>query len=238
MIDPATADAFDRIASRADDVRNAYRPGYTPKNFDVATTPRGVSNADPLGVATPDDAYLVVGENDGPAYTRDGGLHVENGELRSIDGKPVLGFGLADHTRLVPMRVDPYDAALGRARGTRVDADGSVSYERETVEPRSGSRRTERVTIGRLALARFPAATPLVRIDGDRVRPGSGAAASYGVPGDGAFGALTTHRRDLGRVDMMVGLEKLKEAYDQYEAIRSAHHGKSSAEKTTMDLVK
>lgn len=238
MIDSATANAFDRIASRADDVRNAYRPGFVPSANDVVQAPRIVASPDPLGVAIGDDAYVVEpGGGGGLAYSRDVALHFTDGELRTSDERPVLGFGIGT-SALGAMRIDPYDGALGRARAPRVETDGTVSYARTTVDPRTGQAREERVAIGRLALARFPAGTQPMRCEDGRVRAPAGIKALVGRPGDGTFAPLVTHARDLGRVDITRGLEKMREAYVTYEALRAARHGHGEAEKVTMDLVK
>jgi len=239
VIDPAIATAFDRIATRDADVRGAYRSGFTPAASDVARPSSPLPSRDPLSVALPDGAYVLTPDaNNRLTFTRDGSFQLRDGELRAADGRPVLGFALGNRKSLVAMRVDPYDAALGRVASARVEADGTVSYTRTTVEPRSGERRTERVAIGRLALARFPAGTQPERIDAAHVVPPHGVAPHVGVPADGNFASLATQTRDTGRVDLIAGLEKMKEAYVNFEALRAAHHGRGETEKITMDLVK
>lgn len=239
MIDTATAAALERIDARSNDVRNAYRSGFIPAASDVARTPQVVSSEDPLSVVLPEGAFIVTPDTAGElGYSRDGTLHVMGGELQASDGRPVLGFTLGNRKMLVPLRVDPYDAALGRVSGERVASDGTVSYTRASIDPRTGDRRTERVALGRLALARFPAGTQPERIDAVHVRPPSGVAAQLGVPADGSFAPLATRARDLGRVDIIAGLEKMKEAYDNFEALRAAHHVRGQTEKVAMDLVK
>ena len=87
MIDPAPADALARIAARAQDLRDAYRPGMQPLHGDVRAPERTLPSADPLSVALPAEAWLVTQDAGGTrAYTRDGALHVDDGVLRSADG--------------------------------------------------------------------------------------------------------------------------------------------------------
>ncbi len=239
MIDPATANALERIDARNDDVRNAYRPGFVPQSNDVARSARSVPERDPLAVALPEGAFIVTPDASGElSYSRDAAFKMNGGELQASDGRPVLGFSLGNRKLLVPLRVDPYDAALGRVTGERVEADGTASYTRTTIDPRTGERRAERVALGRVALARFPAGTQPERIDGVHVRPPRGVVPQLGVPADGNFGAFVTSARDLGRVDILTGLEKMKEAYAQFEALRAAHHGRGETEKIALDLVK
>ena len=239
MIDPATASALERIETRNQDVRNAYAAGFVPLLNDTSSAPRVVPTADPLGVALPEGTYVLTPDGAGRiGYSRDGAFHVTNGEVRAADERPILGFAGGDRKSLTALRVDPYDAALGNVVDLRVEADGSVAYTRSSVDPRTGERRAERVALGRVALARFPAGTEPERADATHVRPPLGVQPQLGVPSDGSFPALRTHARDLGRVDLLAGLEKMKEAYDNYEALRAAHHGRGQTEKIAMDLVK
>jgi len=239
VIDSALAAGLERIAARERDVLHAFEPGFTPEASDAARTPAIVPAHDPLSVAAPEGGYFVTPDGAGRlAFTRDGVFHVADGELCDTAGRPVLGFTLEDRTSLAPLRVDPYDAALGRASGTRVDADGTFAYTRTVVDPRSGERRSERVVIGRLALARFPAGTQPQRIDAAHVGAPPGVTPQIGVPADGRFAKLATYARDLGRVDLVAGLEKMREAYVTFEALRGANHVRGALEKTAMDLVK
>ena len=237
MIDPASAAGLERIAERERDVRGAYRPGFTPAP-DAARPARAVPDANPLGVVAPEGGYFLTAAPGGVAYSRDGSFRLEGGALVTADGSPVLGFTGASRERVAALRVDPYDAALGRVSAPRVDADGTFGYTRATVDPRTGERRVERVAAGRVALARFPAGTQPERIDATRVRPPRGVDAVVGTPAGGGFGALATHARDLGGLDLVTGLEKMKEAYLSYEAMRAAHHVRGTLEKTAMDLLK
>jgi hypothetical protein len=239
VIDRSASAALERIASRERDALHGYEPGFVPESSDVARPSRPVPVADPLSVAAPPGAYFLGADAAGKiAFTRDGTFAVSGGELHGADGRPVLGFALGDRSKLAPLRVDPYDAALGRASDARVDADGTFCYTRISIDPRTGSRRSERVVVGRVAVARFPAGTQPVRVDAVHVAPPPGVKAQIGVPADGTFAALVPHARDLGAVDIIASLEKMKEAYDSYDASRMAHHAHGTIEKTTLDLVK
>lgn len=239
MIDPAVSAGLGRIAERERDVMHAFEPGFEPERGDVVRAPQIVPSADPLGVAIPQGAYVVTPD---PAerltYSRDGAFALERGELRASDGRPVLGFVGSDRTKLMPLRADPYDVALGRVRDARVEPDGTFAYERTTVDPRTGERRTERVAVGRVALGRFPAGSQPERLDGNHVAPPHGVRPHLGMPGDGSFAPLATFSRDLGRVDIVAGLDRLREAYVCFEALRAVNHTRGAVEKTTMDLVK
>jgi flagellar hook protein FlgE len=136
------------------------------------------------------------------------------------------------------LNVDAVDAALGRVGAARVEDDGTVSYERTIVDPRTGKRSVASAHIGRVALARFPASTALESNDGERFRPPSGVLAHVGVPNDGTFGALTPNRREESRVDIDRSLERLKDAYVAFDALAAAESVRARFGKTAMDVVK
>ena len=240
MIDPSLSAAFDRVAARRRDVLHAYEPGFEPEFGDVAGRAGVQPDADPLSVVAPEGTYFAAaGPENEPSFSRAGAFRVVGGELRFAgDGRPVLGLALDRRGTLVPLRVDPYDAALGGVADARIAADGTFSYARTSVDPRSGERRTERLTVGRIALARFPAGTQPERIDGTHVRAPHGVTPQIGLPDDGRFAPLATRSRELGRVDLIVGLERLREAYDGVEAVRAANHVRASLDRTAMDLLK
>jgi hypothetical protein len=136
------------------------------------------------------------------------------------------------------LRVPDIDAALGRAAEAHVERDGTVAYARTAIDPRSGARSSERVTLGRVALARFPAGSQPQRLDGARVAAPPGVTPHLGTPADGSFSALATYSRDAGTIDVAAGVAKLDEAYRAFEAIGAAVRSQASVTKTTVDLVK
>jgi len=229
--------ALDRIAERASDVRRAFEPGAVPAFDDVAASSTPVPALDPLSVAIPNDAYLIVRGEKGDAYTRDGSLSLRDGRLLDAAGRPVLGTAPGGGA-LAELSIDPIDAALGRADAARVEADGSVTYERWTTDPRSGVREAQRVVSGRVALARFPAGSRLVAARAGSLTAPLGVAPHVGAPADGSFAALQTmHRTGFG-VDVDASLARLKDAYVAFDALQAAEAAKGHLGKTALDLLK
>ena len=66
----------------------------------------------------------------------------------------------------------------------------------------------------------------------------AGVAARVAPPATSGFPALVTQARDLGRVDLLAGLERLDDAYLAYGALRSAYRGRAGLEKAALDLIK
>jgi flagellar basal body rod protein FlgG len=241
MLGTSPLDAYDRVLSRAQDLRDAFRAGSVPLNDDVRTAPRVTPSSDPLSVVPPPGAWFVTRGADGArAYERDGALSLADGVLRTRDGAEVLGFpgGEPRAAIPVPLRVPPADRALGRAGGARIEQDGTVAYARTAIDPRTGARGTERVVLGRVALARFPAGTQPARLDATRVAAPPGVVPHLGAPADGSFPALATFTRDAGAVDIAAGVARLDEAYRAFEALGAAVKSRASVQKTTVELVK
>jgi flagellar basal body rod protein FlgG len=230
--------ALDRIAERVADVRRAYIAGAVPAHDDVAT-PSATSTftLDPLAVAPPEGAYFVAEEQGQRVYSRDGSLSLHGGALVDSGGRPIWGVTSRD-TALRELRVDPVDEALGRVSDAAIERDGTLVYRRATVDPRSGARESQRVVVGRIALARFPAGTRLESSDGSHMVPPSGASPQFGLPCDGKFGALAPMQRERSRVDVDEGLARLKDAYLAFEALQAAEAAKGRLGKTAMDLLK
>lgn len=235
----STANALEEIARRSHDVLRAYDPGSVPEFGDVAAPEAPPSFAlDPLSVVAPDNTFFITsGNNATQRYMRDGEFSVRDGLLVDRAGHSVLGFQGAAPS-LVPLHLDRVDRALGIAADVQIDALGNVSYARPTVDPKSGSRVTERITVGRLALARFPGGSKLMPLDGSGYAAPRGVVPHVGRPNDGNFGGLQPHRRAPSGIDLDASLDRLQEAYLAFDAIRAAHKARGSVEKTTMDLVK
>jgi flagellar basal body rod protein FlgG len=239
FLSPGLTGALDRIAERAADVRKAYTPGAIPQHDDVAT-PAAVSDftLDPLCAVAPDDSYFVsVDERGERVYTRDGAFTLRDGALVDQGGHPILGRN-ARNDAPAELRVDPLDAELNRIAAPAIEPDGSFVYYRNVVDPRTAKRETQRVVVGHLTLARFPAGTRLETADGSFRRAPAGVTPQVGSPGDGNFTMLTPMRRERSRIDVDESLARLKEAYLAFDALQAAELAKAHFGKTAMDLLK
>jgi hypothetical protein len=240
VIDPTSIDALNRIARRADDVMHAYDPAFRPQSPDVARSqgPALVSEADPLSVAPPRGTYFLVKQKSGETVmTLDGGFRFVDGTLQTRDGATVLGFSGTGRSP-EPLRAATIDVALKRVGEPRIDGAGFVSCRLSSIDPVTGAARSRRAVVGRVALAALPAGSEPQRLDGAHLRPPKGVRIRLGVPGTGEFGVLATHVRQLGGVDMEAGLDRLREAYMEFEALEAAHRSTATIEKAAMDLLK
>lgn len=238
LVSNATTRALDEIGSRERDVLQAYTPGAMPEHGDVAKPAASQPQTDALSVAPPADAYFVTSDDRGRMlFTSDGSFSFTNGTLVDAQGRPMLGYA-RDGAPLSALQADPVDVALGFARTAQVQSDGMVTFERTTIDPRTGRREAQRAIIGRLALARFAPGTKLQAVDPQHVSAPLGIVPHFGRAGDGSFGAVTPYAREESGIDLDLGLQRLQEAYLALDAIRAAGKAQGSVEKTAMDLLK
>jgi flagellar basal body rod protein FlgG len=239
FINSATERSLDLITQRAADVYKAFTPGALPQHSDVETdAPQSRQVLDLLSVSAPNDDYFITSDDRGrTTYTRDGTLRVADGTLIGTNGRAVLGYTKGSDTPGA-LKIDPVDDALGRVRNVRVESNGSVVYDRRIVEPRAGSVHMQRVSIGRLALARFPAATKLATAPDGSVAAPPGVVPHLGCAADGNFGAIVPMRRDESRIDFNRSLERLHDAYVAFDALQAVHKAQGQTGKVAMDLLK
>ena len=238
LISGSIAAAFDNVAVRESDVLQAYAPGAVPVRSDVGKTGTATASLDPLSVAAPTDAYFITCDDRGRAlFTRDGSFAVQNGALVDAQGRPILGYAKPG-APLAPLHADSVDAALGYANTAHIASDGSVAYERSAIDPRTGQRETQVVSIGRLALARFAPGTKLQNVDPQHAVAPAGVAPHIGCAGTSGFGAVSPFTRSGSGIDIDAGLQRLQEAYLALDALRAADKAFDGTEKTAMDLLK
>ena len=236
-VSPMIAAALGRIEQRASDVERAFTPGAQPSFDDAGRAEGSFPTLNPLSVAPPDHAYFVERSGTGERrYTRDGTFAFRNGMLCAADGHAILGYsserGLAD------IRLDPVDAALGRARDARIESNGSVEYERTVVDPRSGMPEAQRVVAGRIALARFVAGTRLNEDASGALAAPPGAEPHVGGPGDGNFASVAPMRRESSGIEIDESLDRLRIAYRDFDAMQAVYQAQYGAAKSAMDLVR
>ena len=151
----------------------------------------------------------------------------------------MLGFPAAARHITQPLHVDPVDAALGRASEAHVEADGAPSSTRApSIKSKTNKPSKERVAVGPVALARFPAGTELQRVGATQAVPAPGIVATVGRATEGSFGALATQSRDLGSVDFEAGLVQLREAFLALDAMSAGTQADARAAKIAVDLIK
>lgn len=233
------ANAIEDVERRAEDLRMVFTGGAQPNFQDALRPEQAELTNNPLSVALPPDAYFVAGDAARPSYTRDGALEVRDGVLSSSDGTPILGFVDGDSSG-VPrvLQIDKNDALLGRAQDIRVEPDGVFGYARSMLDPKTGESRVERVVVGRVALARFPAGTRLERIDATHVSAPAHVVPLIGSPNDGTFVSIETQRRALGRLDSDAAVSRLQDAYLAMRALGVIARSQNAFARGAFDLVK
>ena len=237
MMEPTILRLQEKIAQRSDEILHQRVPGFEPQNADVRGIPRIEASKNPLNAVAPADARFVVLDREGrQAFTRDGNFSLRDGRLVIGKQQPVLGYA-AGSPLLGELRIQRTDDVLGRVQHLHVERDGRVVYERNAIDPRTGKSRLERVFVGTIALARFPAGTEMQHF-GVLERPPLGIQAHLGRPQKSDFGSLKVGQEELGAIDLNRALARLHDAYQQLDAIAAAQRVARDTAKTAMDLVK
>jgi hypothetical protein len=243
MINPGPARALAELASRAQEMLHAYEPGYETADDQIrsATLARSEPALDPMSVAGPEGAYFIGMDPSGKTFfSRDGSFRVDGQNVGWSDGSAVIGYPTGSAAGSAPqkIRIDPVDAALGRAGDPHIEADGSVVYTRTAVDPKNGKPRKERVVAGVVALARFPAGSAVAPISASRVTSPAGSTPVLGTPGGKNFGTLVPKSRDLGSVDFETGLNQVREAFLALDAMSATARVDDRDAHVAMDLIK
>ncbi|HEX5274445.1 MAG TPA: hypothetical protein VFW34_04150 [Candidatus Rubrimentiphilum sp.] len=228
LISDSTARALENVAARERELL---------RSLPAENATLGDPYAAQIPCETPQGTYFITrDETGGRLFTRSSGLYLNAGNITDANGRGILGYTNPE-SALQPLHVDPIDASLGLAQNARVGSDGAVTYDRTVIEPATGGRTFQQLTIGRVAVARFPAGT---RLNGDDSyqTPPPGVAPHIGVPGAGGFPPL----QQLSQMDKNGGLDsglvRLQEAYLALDALRAAGVAQGSVQKTVMDLLK
>lgn len=239
MMNAGIARALEVVEQRSDDLRLIYQGGALPNFDDAVRGERAELTGDPLSLVLPPDAFLLAGDSQKPTYTRDGALAVRDGVLVDGSGAPVLGFRDGDTTGIPqPLQVEKNDALLGRASDVRVEPDGVFGYARSVLDPKTQTSSVERVVVGRLALARFPAGTRLERVDATHAKPPAGVIPLVGTPNDGSFLSVEVQRRAVGHMDSDAAIVRLQEAYLTMRALSAEERTRNAFARGAFDLVK
>lgn len=200
--------------------------------------PADPAAADSVPAAAPQGAYFMMqGDRGRVLYAPGGAFELRGGVLVDASGATVLGYP-APGAPLQPLQVNAIDRALGFGGDLRIDAAGTATYARATVDPRTGRRDVQRAVLGRLALARFAPGTKLQAIDGRRFAAPSGIAPHAGVAGDGNFAQLAPLPLSQNPNALDSALARMQEAYIAIDALRAAGVAQDGVEKTAMGLLK
>jgi hypothetical protein len=239
MLSAGIARAIETVERRGEDLGLVFSPGAQPNYPDAIREDRLGPGGDPLSVAPPSDALLISGDPNRPAYTRDGALAIRDGVLVDGSGTAILGFPEGDRSGIPQsLRIERNDALLGRAQDVRIEPDGVFGYARTVIDPKTMEAKTERVVVGRVALARFPAGTRLERVDGSHARPPANVVPFVGTPNDGHFTSLIVARRVIGRLDPDAAIVRLQDAYLAMRALSAEERARNAMVHGALDLVK
>lgn len=256
MIDSVQVHFLNSFGIEGDDLQNSFTSGFIPADPQIRSAhARTAPSLNPLSAVAPDEAFFVGTDVHGRRfYSRNGDFRLAEGRLQTENGSTVMGYAPGG-TTLVPLQIDPKDVALGRAASAQIETDGSLTYTRPLINGKTGEKQSERVVVGRVALARFAAGTDVPRLiqsqqaaypvgsdsdskDGVHFTAPAGLAPTIGKPNELGFRPLQTHRVDRGNLNMALAVKKLSDEYMEYAAFKTAGDAKGKNESEVLALLK
>ncbi|HET9342599.1 MAG TPA: hypothetical protein VFO25_06770 [Candidatus Eremiobacteraceae bacterium] len=188
----------------------------------VPTTP----SASPLAVSIDGSGFFVVSRAGRTFYTRLGDFRFdEHGKLVDGEGRSVLGLPVFHAAHPGPLvQIERRDA-----KAASIDANGNV-----LVNGASGPE-----TIGRLALAVFPAPERLRRIDDTSLRSTAESGdPQFIAPGAPNVGRLKTHALENALVNVAGDLEGMWRAQRRGETQAASAAAEDSCQRAVLALVR
>ena len=211
-----------------------------PGGSAVRTAPR----ASALDVAIDGPGLFVLARNGERRFARLGDFGVDDtGVLTNAAGARALGFGVDERgepvTGLSELRVPPADLVSHRFASFTLDERGVFSGVTQRIDARTGRRRTQTVSLGRLALAILPAPERLAR-DGETMLALTVAAGkpTIGAAGGGGLSGLRPHALETGMVDIEGDLRRLWAARRRAEFENAITASSDQNARTALGLVK
>jgi len=245
MIDAGIAALQDEITARGNELYGWRVPGFEPIHDDIRTPPSSVPAPVPSNVtrgamcvvAAPQGSRFVTLDAQGQyRYTRNGALTIVDGTVMTLEHRPLLGY-MPGATTIGRLRLPMLDRIITPRQQLHVARDGSVSYDREVLDPRSGLQQIQRQRLGVIALARFPAGSEPVSL-GTYERAPLGIEPYIATPGTHGFEELLPDRLDRGGIDLQRALLHLQTAYERFDALLAERDIAQKNLGTAMDLVK
>jgi flagellar hook protein FlgE len=240
LIADARRAAISGAIGSAPDRPGALVGAELPGGAALRTAPR----ASALEVAIDGPGLFVLARNGERRFARLGDFAVdEMGFLANAAGARALGFGVDERgepvTGLSELRVLPADLASHRFASFTLDERGVFAGVTQRIDARTGRRRTQTVSLGRLALAILPAPERLTR-DGDSMLALTAAAGrpTIGAPGDDGMSGLRPHALETGMVDIEGDLARLWSARRRAEFEQAVAASSDQNARTALGLVK
>jgi flagellar hook protein FlgE len=240
LIADARREAIPGAIGSAPDRPGALVGAELPGGPALRTAPR----VSALDVAIDGPGLFVLARNGERRFARLGDFRVDDtGFLTNAAGARALGFGVDESgepvTGLSELRVPAADLASHRYASFTLDERGVFAGVTQRIDARTGRRRTQTVSLGRLALAILPAPERLTR-DGDTMLALSVAAGkpAIGAAGGDGFSPLRPHALETGMVDIEGDLRRLWAARRRAEFEHAVTASSDQNTRTALGLVK
>jgi len=212
----------------SENMRNQFTPGYKCESIQfndvMSSTVRGAKKKTtqiqftqgeifktqtPTNLAINGQGFFMLNDGFKTHYTRDGRFTFQEGQLKTSDGKNVMGFPL-DSQGNIAGEAGPINLALdpntnlygGKYTGFHFDETGKLYGESTQVDPVTGESTSSKTPIAQVAMASFANAGSLKRSGTTSFESSENSGdAVVGVAGQGALGGVCAGSLELSNVD-------------------------------------
>jgi flagellar hook protein FlgE len=208
------------------DVMNSTMRGAKKKNTQILFTQGEIFKTQtPTNLAINGQGFFVINDGFKDNYTRDGRFSFQDGQLKSFDGKNVVGYPLDSQGNIagdqgpINLSLDPNTNLYGgKYTSYSFDETGKLYGESTQTDPVTGQTSTSKTPIAQVAMASFANPSSLKRTSttafGESENSGK---AVMGVAGQGALGGVAPGSLELSNVDFAqqgFGMAMMKQTYE------------------------
>jgi flagellar hook protein FlgE len=201
----------------------------------------------PTNLAINGQGFFMLNDGNKTHYTRDGRFEFKEGQLKSDDGKTVMGYALdsqgnmtGTETTPISMSMDPKTKLYGgKYTGYHFDETGKLYGESTNTDPVTGQTVTGSTPLYQAAVASFANASSLKKTGTTTFEESQDSGhAVVGVAGQGALGAMCPGSLELANVDFMQQGAAIGIAKQAFDANMAAFRAMDKLTQSALGLVK
>lgn len=208
------------------DVMNSSLRGGKAKSTQILFTQGEIFKTQtPTNLAINGQGFFMLNDGFKNHYTRDGRFTFQDGQLKSSDGKAVMGFpvdsqgNIAGEAAPINLSLDPNTNLYGgKYTSYSFDETGKLYGESTQTDPVTGQSSTSKTPIAQVAMASFANASSLKRSGTTSFEESENSGkAVTGVAGQGALGAVAPGSLELSNVDFAqqgFAMSMMKQTYE------------------------
>lgn len=200
----------------------------------------------PTNLAVNGQGFFMLSDGFKTHYTRDGRFTLQDGTLKTQDGKSVVGFPLDSQGNIsgekgpMNLTMDPTTKLYGgKYTGFHFDETGKMYGESTMTDPVTGQQSTTQTPLYQVGIASFANASSLQKTGTTSFQESDDSGqAVVGVAGQGALGQVCPGSLELANVDFMQQGAAVGMAKQSFEANMAAFRAMDKLTQSALGLVR